>query len=253
MMLKFYADESVDKTTSLMNISGFLMTEDQFVALDGAVQEARGDLPYFHMKEGHHVTHPDIYKKLVGLISKQSVICGLSASLYMSEHKEMTRLKTNGQSMAYWMGTPYTYLLGVVMSVCAEWLDVHQPSNEFIAYVFENGHPNQGDADHFWGQLSKPRHSGLKNRYRYASHTFIDGKGPLGSVLQLGDILAWNMNKNDREKRPLQEVGDLLPVPILAYHHGPKEMLDVFTRQIQVWQELSVERFKRHLRHRNKK
>jgi len=33
-MLKLYADESVDNDTSLMNLSGYLMTEGQFIALD---------------------------------------------------------------------------------------------------------------------------------------------------------------------------------------------------------------------------
>lgn len=246
-MLKFYADESVDSETSLMNVSGFLMTESQFVALDAAIQEARGDLPYFHMKEGHHLKHPEVYEKMLRLVSRESLMCGISASLYMNEHREMTGLKTNGQSLRYWMGTPYTYLLGVVMSVCAEWLNKYEPSEEFIAYVFENGHPNQGDADTFWSQLSRPENSKLKHFYRYASHTFVDGKGPLGSVLQLGDILASHFTKNGREKRSLHEIGAVFPVPILTFHHGPQEMLDTFTKQLGVWEQRSAERHRRKL------
>jgi len=64
-MLKFYGDESVDDATSLMHVSGYLMTEEQYIGLDEAVQVARGDLAYFHMKEGHYWKYPDVYQSLV--------------------------------------------------------------------------------------------------------------------------------------------------------------------------------------------
>ena len=69
-MLKLYADESVDNDTSLMNLSGYLMNENQFVALDEAVRQVRGDLPYFHMREAHYSKYPEIYQKLVNLINQ---------------------------------------------------------------------------------------------------------------------------------------------------------------------------------------
>ena len=102
-MLKLYADESVDPETSLMNVSGYVMTEDQFTALDEAIRIARGGLPYFHMKEYHYRDYPDVYEKLVSLIAPETVICGLSVSLYLNEYKKLGEPKseyTKGQTLA---------------------------------------------------------------------------------------------------------------------------------------------------------
>jgi hypothetical protein len=200
-MLKFYADESVNADSSLMIMSGYLMTEEQFVTLNDAVQSARGDLPYFHMKEGHAHKYPAVYQRLVGLANPNSVICGVSCSLYMQEHEFLMRHKLHGQKLTYWMGKPYTYLLGQVMALCSQQVSQTKYRDESIAYVFENGHANEGDANAFWGQLSNPRLTANKKHYRYASHSFVDGKGPLGSVLQLCDILAWNFTKFHRQRK----------------------------------------------------
>ena len=227
LMLKLYADESVDNDTSLMNVSGYLMTEDQFAALDDAVRIARGDLLYFHMKESHHLKYPDIYQKLVGLIRPETVICGLSVYLYLNDYKTLSAAKseyTRGQSLAYWFGGAYTYATGAMMALCSGWLDESDLyRDEQVAYIFENN-PHQGNADTFWGLLDKPQFADRKQQNHYISHTFVDGKGPLGSVLQVCDILAWNLNKMQREKQKTPELNRLFLTPTFWFHHGPKEI-----------------------------
>ncbi|MGC9199442.1 MAG: hypothetical protein ACP5E5_10985 [Acidobacteriaceae bacterium] len=77
---------------TLWNLSGYLMTEAQSASLDERIQEARGELPCFHMKEGHHRKHPEIYQKLVNLITPHTVLCGLSVPFFLSEFNKLTSL-----------------------------------------------------------------------------------------------------------------------------------------------------------------
>jgi hypothetical protein len=252
-MLKFYADESINADSSLMIMSGYLMTEEQFVALDTAVQAARGDLPYFHMKEGHARKYPDVYHHLVRLTNPNSVICGISCSLYIQEHEFLMRHKLHGQKLTYWMGKPYTYLLGQVMALCSEQVSQTKYREESIAYVFEGGHANEGDANAFWGQLSDPKRGANKRHYRYASHSFVDGKGPLGSVLQLCDILAWNFTKFHRQRKPTSELDRLLETPLAWTHHGPEEIRNEIVRQVEVWKQITQSKTERTKRIHGKK
>lgn len=251
-MLKFYADESVDAQSSLLNVSGFLMREDQCLVLDKAVREARGTLPYFHMKDGHAVSYPDVYQKLLGLISKETVICGISASIFEKTHEALGSKKVSGQTLTYWTSKPYTYCLAHAMQVCGEAIDKYFPNlrDEYIAYVFEGGHPSQGDANRMFGDLDKQEFAQLKQFYRYASHAFVDGKGPLGSVLQLADIFAWQVNKADREGRPLEDVGRIFNVPIITKHHTAQEIYGTFVNQMRAWARRNQEKEERRLRQR---
>jgi hypothetical protein len=241
-MLKLYADESVDDETSLMNLAGFLMTEDQFLALDEAVKSARKNLPYFHMKEGHHLKHPDIYQSLVDLVHPDSVICSLSVSVFLNEYKGLSALRsayTQNQSLAYWFGGTYTFALGAMMALCSGVLDKFLPEceDEQVAYVFES-HPQEGDANTFWNMLHKPQYADRKQAIRYVSHTFVDGKGPLGSVLQLCDILAWNINKMQRDKRRSPELEKMFQTRSFWKHHGPTEIRDAFDQSLDRWERV---------------
>jgi hypothetical protein len=136
-MLKFYADESINAESSLMFLSGYLMTEEQFVALDEAVREARGALPYFHMKEGHYHEHPEIYGRLLDLINPRSVLCSISVSIFIEEHERIMSYQLDGRNLSYWMGKPYTYLIGQMMAVCSKQIAMSSYRNELVAYVFE--------------------------------------------------------------------------------------------------------------------
>lgn len=243
LVLKLYADESIDSQTSLMNVSGYLMTEDQFSALDEGVKRARGSLPYFHMKERHHLKYPEIYQSLVNLITPNSVLYGFSASLDVKEHEFLMSHKFNERPLRYWMGKPYTYAVGQVMGLCSEYLSSTKYKDNSIAYVFENGHPNEGDADFFWSQLATPRYAEEAAYYRYASHTFVNGKGPLGSVLQLCDILAWNINRWRRKGKQSAELQRLFKTPTLSNHHDRQVILKTIEIQIERWRARELKKY----------
>jgi len=233
-MLKLYADDSSDDATSLVNWSGYLMKEDQFGDLDEKIQKARGALPYFHMKEGHHLKHPRVYQKLVSLINPESVLCGISISFYRNEFDKLMSLKFSGQSLKYWFGTQTTYAVGSMMALCADWLNESEYRDELVSYMFENC-PKQGDAEFFWGMLAKPQYRYRRDMYHYASHTFVDGKGPLGSVLQVCDILAWNLNNKEREKKNTRELNSLFKTPTIYRHHGVEEISKGINLSIDRW------------------
>lgn len=224
-MLKLYADESVNDATILWNLSAYLMTEAQSASLDERIQEARGELSYFHMKERHHRTHPDIYQKLVNLVTPHAVLCGFSVSFFLSEFNKLTSVKKDNQSLKYWFGGPCTYAIGAIMALCAGWLNESPHRDESVAYISE-GSPLQGDPDMFWSKLSLPRYGDRKEAYHYASHAFVDGKGPHGSVMQLCDILAWNLNKMQRDGSKSPELNRLFLTPTIYKHHGPAEIAE---------------------------
>jgi hypothetical protein len=218
LMLKLYADESFDDKTSLLHVAGYLMTETQFIALDSAVRDARGDLPYFHMKDNHEVEHPEVYRAMVDTIKPGAVVKGFAVSVYEGEYKEITSEKVNGHRLSYWFGGPYAFALNRLMGMCGEWITEKLQGESHIAYVFEAGHPRQGEADFFFRQLNSPSQEEQRRLLRYASHTFVNGKGPLGSVLQPCDILASNLTKLSRTKQESDALKKLWKVETVHGH-----------------------------------
>ena len=122
------------------------------------------------------------------------------------------------------------------MKLCAMKLADSAHADEYVAYIFEN-HPQDGNATTFLELLEKPQYIERKLDVRYASHTFIDGKGPLGSVLQVCDILAWNINKMQREKSKTSELNRLFKTPTFWTHHGPADIAKAFHGALDYWDE----------------
>jgi len=192
------------------------------------------------MNEAHHLKHPAVYQELIGLIRPEAVICGLSVTRYLKEHKKLAEARseyTRGQPLGYWFGGAYTYATGAMMALCSGWLNKSPLyCDEQVAYIFENS-PHQGNVNTFWGLLDRPQYADRKQQNHYISHTFVDGKGPLGSVLQMCDILAWNLNKIQREKSKTPELNSLLLTPTFYYHHGPKEISDTLHGALDCWEQ----------------
>jgi hypothetical protein len=208
------------------------MTEVQFAALDAAVRTARGDLPYFHMKENHQVEHREVYRRIVDAIKPDAVIAGFAVSVYEKEYKGITSEKVKGRPHSYWFGGPYTFALNRLMGMCAEWVSQNFPEERYIEYVFEAGHARQGEADFFFRQINSPHQEEQRRLLRYASHTFVDGKGPLGSVLQPCDILASNFTKWSRTGEPTAELKDLLKVQTMHGHWNESSIRRAVQNQI---------------------
>jgi hypothetical protein len=192
------------------------------------------------MRESHHLKHPEVYKKLVDIVRPEAVICGLSVSLYLNDYRRLSAPKskyTRGQSLAYWFGGAYTYATGAMMALCSGWLNKSEIyRDEQVAYIFENS-PHQGDANTFWGMFNRSQYAGLKDQNHYVSHTFVDGKGPLGSVLQVCDVLAWNLTKMRRENKIPSELKQLFFTPTFYYHHGPRDIQNSLRGAISHWEK----------------
>lgn len=214
MLLKSYADESWNSASSpYLTIGGLLMTDRQFLELDAAWGETLGSLPYFHMREGHYYKHPKVYKRLLDcLMTRGAVLAGFASSVDKRQYDHRSRVKRNGQALTYWRGTAYSFAVRTYMNLVGIWLQEKDFSTPpYVAYFFETGHANRGDAERIICDIvTDPQYYQQKMGWHYASHRFLDGKSPIGKVLQAGDILAWLVNKQHATGVMPDEMKDLV-------------------------------------------
>src|SRR5258706_10538412 len=88
LVYSLFADESGNPASGLLTVAGYVIGSKQLERFSGQWAEAldRGVLSYFHMKEGHHVSHPDLYAELIGMINPDNMIVGFSASVNEREY-----------------------------------------------------------------------------------------------------------------------------------------------------------------------
>ncbi len=225
LLLASYSDES-STDFPILTVAGYLMTGEQFKALDLAWRAALGELPYFHMNEGHHWKHRKIYGELLKCITPESVTCGISASVDVNAFDLVTKEKRGNQSLKYWFGGAYAYCVGIYMSTVGEWVAANRPEELFVAYFMEAGHERQGEADMFLKLVaSKLEYRQTKRDYRYGSHTFIDKKEDPGRVLQCADMLAWHLSDFHKNGgRYSSDLQHLLKVPTHYRHMLPDDI-----------------------------
>jgi hypothetical protein len=209
MMLKLYADESGGSKGDLLRVAGYLMTDEQWIALDGEIGAALGDLRWFHMNEGNHVEHPGVYQKLIQSIRPETVMAGFSVALDIRDHKTIFP----GSKLVQRFGTPYGTILRRLLALCGEWLVASEHVTDWIAYLFESGHPNSGDAHRLMERLSAGKYKVEKLRARYSSHSFLAKEGPVSQALIPADILAWHLTRWRRDGPQPKELQHLLQVP----------------------------------------
>ena len=209
MVLRLYADESTDDATGIFRMAGYLMTHKQWKALDARIGRALGPLKWFHMKDGDYKSHPKIYKRLLRTIRPKSVLAGFSVSVNKREYDAMLSEFSGKMPLKYWMGSSYTFLVQAIMSLCGVWCREQNLTDEWIAYFFEDGHPNQGDADAFVQLFKKKQYREHGTRARYASHTFLPKEGPLSKALIPSDILAWHLTNWRRGGNQCKELKHL--------------------------------------------
>ena len=241
LRLKFYGDESGDSDSSLFRVSGYLMTDEQFERWDSGIRAALGnELKYFHMNEGHHLSHPEIYRSLISLIGPDSVLAGFDVSLYESEYNQEALQIRNKQSLKYWIGDAYTFALQVLISRCGEWVADNLAADEYIAYFFESGHPREGNAGYFLNQLPSRPQEAQRVRARYASHTFIAKDGPLGYLISPCDILGWHLTNWQRSGNPQCDgLKSLLKTQTIYRHYSADDIRAQFKKQIAYWQTVT--------------
>jgi hypothetical protein len=212
MMLRFYADDSGGSKKDRLRVAGYLMTDEQWLAIDGEIAEALGNLTWFHMKEGNHVEHPEVYKRLLAAIRPKSVMAGFSVSLQVADYNRAFKTGQKGSSIVQKVGTPYGLLLRHLLNKCGVWLVASGRTTDWIAYCFESGHPNSGDAHRFMEQLSTAKLVLPKLKARYASHSFLPKAGPYSNALIPADILAWHLTRWNRKGPQPAELTHLLGV-----------------------------------------
>ena len=212
MILRLYADESGDEVTGIFRIAGYLMTHKQWKGLDRRIGKALGPLHWFHMKDGDHRKHPEIYKKLLNTITPKSVLAGFSVSVNRKEYDFMLSERSGRQPLKYWIGSSYAFLVQATMSLCGSWCREQNLTDEWIAYFFEAGHSSQGDADALVKLFDKKQYREHAEQARYASHTFLAKEGPLSKALIPCDILAWHLTNWRRGGNQCKELQRLLTV-----------------------------------------
>jgi hypothetical protein len=194
-MLKSYSDESQRSGNPLLSVAGWIMTEEQSRILDLQWSAALGDLPYFHMKEGHHSKFPKVYGALLDCISPEHIIAGFHVAVNEDKYNLATNKKLQGQTLRYWFGGAYTFCLSAYMALVGEWVKQNLPAEESVKYFFDTGHARFGEANMFFGMLASNkefRHKKL--HYLFSSCEFMDNKTEAGRVLQSADIIAWHFN-----------------------------------------------------------
>jgi len=237
-MLKSYADESSTTGFPRLTVSGYLMTADQSTALDLNWRAALGPLPYFHMCEGHHKSHPKVYRDLLNCLTPQSVRAGFSISVNEPYCAKILRATMGNQALKYWFGGPYTLCVGAYMELVGQWVERKMPDELYVAYLFDAGHPRQGEADMFTRMMSSdPFFEETKRERRYGSHTFLDAKSEIGKVLQAGDILAWHLNAYDRTNKICQELHYLWEIPTFFKDYDRKGIEETVFEQVRTHEE----------------
>lgn len=212
MVLRFYADDSGGSKNDRLRVTGYLMTDKQWLSIDGEIAAALGDLKWFHMKEGNHVENPEAYKQLLAAIRPESVMAGFSVSLGLEDYNIAFKNGKKGNSIVQKVGTPYGLLLRRLLDMCGIWLVASGRTTDWIAYCFESGHPNSGDAHRFMEQLSTGKIVLPRLKARYASHNFLAKAGPYSKALIPADILAWHLTRWNRKGPQPAELTHLLKV-----------------------------------------
>ena len=242
ILYALYGDESSDSDSGRLIVAAYLITSGQFSRLVPAWIEGLQDLPYFHFSEGHHTSHPDVYRSLISLITPEYFTVGFSASVFEHEYKSVTSVKLKNQTLAYWFGSSYTYCLWSVINQANSWLDSTNPNERDVAYVFDAGHARQGQAGMFFDQiLTDPLRTTLKHRLRFYSNTFTDGKRREAGPLQAADMLAANLTNYHRTGKFSEFGAAIDSVDVYGCHHTPDKIKAAFEAQLdwcQVYGEM---------------
>lgn len=110
-MIRSYSDESQRPGSPLVSIAWCLMTDSQYMTLDLCRKASLGDLPCFHMREGHHIQNPTIYSALLDCITPDHAIAGSHVVVDEDKYRQATDVKLQGQTLRYWFGGAYTFCL----------------------------------------------------------------------------------------------------------------------------------------------
>jgi hypothetical protein len=235
IVYNLYADESGDDASGRLTVAGYLIGSKALERLTEAWADTLGPLEHFHMKEGHHYKHPEIFEQLLNLISHDHMVVGFDASVMQPEYLDVMNQKLHGQPLKYWFGGPYSFCVGAIADLANKWLNANNPNERDVAYIFEAGYEKQGEADVHLQQINTdPQLTHRKRELRYYSHTFRDGKRKDAGALQAADMLAWHITDGYRNGA-FNEAGKRIidSVPIYAVHYSRKAIEESVRSQLE--------------------
>jgi hypothetical protein len=201
-MLEAYFDESGTHADSpVMCVSGFLFNprnrrglEKEWRAELQRVQQSYRNVKHFHMKElapggGQFRDVPNeerqaIERRLVEIINLRKTY-GFTAAV--SETEFFATMPPNW--IASW-GQPYTTCVRLCLQYMGHWADRNRYYGQ-IAYVFENGHRHQFEAEQLLRTIAADPEAA--RQIRYGSHRFADKR--LVLALQAADVMAWQFHR----------------------------------------------------------
>lgn len=207
-LAQVYIDESYDGTDEppFIHIAGYLFRKQkakEFTATWGSYLKMKG-LPYFHMQEcapnpgrgpfEGRSDRDEIVRKLIALTKKFSAF-GFAVTVARADYERIGGPRDGMPRSAY------VFALFAAMNSIRRWTERANFKGE-IAYFFECGHDDRGDAHDFMRWMFSGER--VKQNYSYAGHAFVKKATP---GLHPADMLAWFWNaevarRHDPKRKP---------------------------------------------------
>lgn len=195
-LLRAYFDES-GRPNGLLCVAGICFAGDQARRLGKEFRDAFGKYGGFHMKDVVHkrngfvgISDEDrnrLVREAVAIVKKRFCY-GVVVSVNIEEYKKVAPRFIRGLRSAY------PFLCHMAMTAVRKKVNEFDDKRE-INYVFEAGHPQQGEAELLVGQMAATAE--LRKMYQYWGHSFLPKADAI--PLQAADLLAWEVAKFQHE------------------------------------------------------
>lgn len=194
VLMASYFDQS--ESGGFYTVGGYIFRKSQVRPFEKRWSRMlkRFDLPYFRMSacNAHQPPFSHLSKVECDLVAREAIATVIEYASYgyfVTVRQEEYDEILGRESFA---GSTYALCCYVCLMGMRRWSDLND-RNALIAYFFEAGTENEGDAD----QLIKAiggRRDEVTFDYRYAAHGFVQKE--LSMPTQAADMLAWHANKN---------------------------------------------------------
>jgi len=199
-LVESYFDESGSHDGSpVLCVAGYIIDKDECVQLDSKWKQVldKYNLPYFRMSCCAHGVEPfDALDKTQRIaaetemitIMRQHIAYGIAITVQPKSFYALIPKNENWND-------PYTMCAHTCLIAVRDWANMNQFSGK-IAYFFESGHRSQSSANAIMNHVFTD--PGLKESYRYSSHSFADKKDV--RPLQAADLIAWQWFTDEKRR-----------------------------------------------------
>jgi hypothetical protein len=205
-MLEAYFDESGSHDGSpVLCVAGYLFEKEGAKTLDSKWRQVleRFSLPFFHMVDCAHGAEPfdklskderiAVEKEMIALIRSHTIF-GFAVGVDEKEYNNLFRTDNP-------FGTAYSYCCWTCLTAIHNWIARRAYMNHEIAYFFEAGHRDQGEANIVMQKIFNDPN--LRREYRYGAHAFVAKEKVC--AIQTADMLAWQHATHIKRKLRGQE------------------------------------------------